>query len=251
MRYLISLLLASLALSAPIAHADTRVETPILTVQGMPDSFTPMNSISLISQTANETRISLNDMNGTWRQEGGSSLEISDWYLQNFHIEVSAGYRVTGIGLGTTASAAAEVATNVDIPGSAKALDFMTGIYANDGATWAESTLAFATDVTTPVPVAATLDNQMLSGHFNVQALTVWNRLILSGYIYAARDLPLYEVPSYLHETQADTYLVFYTAAVTAVPEPGQWMMVLLGLALLGLCARKMRDRSGATMGIR
>lgn len=247
----------AILLAAPAAWAESlpsftipTFSLDLVSYSAYPDleSHAAPAAVSLISTSEGATSFSLDSYTQTLRSEAnGWNYSRSEVY-STMRLQAADGYRITGITLSATVRGLLErpVLTAPDIIfvdyGDAYNATTAHGGLAPE-LTWEDSLFA-ASMVTSPVDLSGTFVN---AG--NLQAFDFALEIIT----FARVDPTYYQVsdwtPQNEHITWGDAKLAYtglvmtvHTEAVSPVPEPGQWAMLLAGVGLIVGARRLIRS---------
>lgn len=223
--------LAGLALGmllSSAAFADTEIDTAAFTITYIDGPTPPDWSISLVASSPGTYSFSLDSLNtalaGEWARDlTGAGATVTANYWSNFHLDIHAGYAVTGASI--SGIAFGELA-----PGQLP--DFPPGIVSNFA-----SMSGGVFDGTTFRAFGNTFDNfqaeQPLDDGTTGFALQGTTEIGMGGFVMA--QAWGVEGGGAFAESSALASLrdVTLHIQVSAVPEPGMWAMLLAGIVLL------------------
>lgn len=241
-------ILTALALVLPLAAQATQtVQTSTLTFSNLSHeanwtSLPQDVGLTILSDTAGATTITTPSWGNVLNLTYGSSGGIGEDYWLAMKLAPKAGYVITGFSFSATVSGVLEansvpppdVPPEAFTPGVAKN---EAGIYLPDGAGGTTGKLLH--DVT---------DAQQYAFERHDLSIDHATDFLFQTRVYATTQYAHWETPtgggkwgSYAEVHLNDPRLTIYTA-LAPVPEPESWAMLLGGLALVGVAARRRKQ---------
>lgn len=232
----------ALALAVPLASfAAQPIQTSTLTFSDVQHTSywnrLPADvGLTVLSDVGGATTITTPSWGKVLNQVNGGSWSIGTDYVLSMNLAPKAGYVITGFSFSATLSGVLETAGppppgySFD-PGLAAST---AGISLPDGK--GGSTTKLVHDATAPVQYSFARNDLSIDKAENFTFDT--ELVVYTQAAYYSLPGEIYKMPSYAEIHLVDPRLTIYTG-LAPVPEPEQWAMMLAGLALAGVAARR------------
>jgi len=222
------------------ACAQTTISTPQFELTA--SDREALTRLELVAHTESETRFQLTDMNRTQRLTSEPNPYVSYDLLQRYllEVEVQPGYQVTGFTMGLEASAAAVHDPRSRWNGAAEIAPYQMFFTVGFGVQGSASASSLRPDA--QALFAETRDIS-LTGQFELGIYTDWWVYLSDGVSISGDGERYVYYPTHLDVSQSSAYFIIHTAPLAAVPEPGAWVLLLVGTSLLAGTVSRRRAR--------
>ncbi len=212
-------------------------------------------AVTVVSQSATQTVLTLDSLSA--RSSGYASIDNYQQPIEgawgypvehvmmvdteDYDISVRDGYKITGVTVDLVVKGDMRPGQPNGVTTNKFSFDINFG-KEGDWTTWQGASLGGIENLNGTSGLNTSFDNLSLTGNFMLNASPYeWTGALAARRYSEIANMLFFVEESYSNVWADEIKLTFHTAAVSAVPEPGTYLMLGAGLALMGGMARRRR----------